>query len=291
MNAPFKPTLTTTDWNEEWKQLQKSRNHADSSEYWDARAATFHQKDAPNSYVLGFIDHLELQEGDTLFDMGCGNGALTVPLASMGHRVISADFSQGMLDALDRSLTAKGLKKLVTSINMSWSDDWESQGITENCVDIAFASRSIATDDLRDSLMRLNRVARRRAAITLSTSMSPRIDEQILVDLGIQAQMGKDFLYAFNILAGEHFHPEVCYLKNNRHDRFDTLEEANASLERMHANILAATSERDHPTINANFTEWKAANLIKDEDEGGTFWHLAKPRRTSWAFISWDTAL
>ena len=50
----FTPLLTTHDWNEEWKELQKARRAADDASHWDKRAATFGSKDAPNPYVERF---------------------------------------------------------------------------------------------------------------------------------------------------------------------------------------------------------------------------------------------
>lgn len=69
--------------------------------------------------------------------------------------------------------------------------------------DVAIASRSIATSDLRDALLRLTEVARRRVCITLATGSSPRVDERILAAVGLPSVLGRDYLYAFNILANE----------------------------------------------------------------------------------------
>ena len=41
MHDEFTPLLTATDWNEEWKELQKVRRHADDAAFWDKRSATF----------------------------------------------------------------------------------------------------------------------------------------------------------------------------------------------------------------------------------------------------------
>ena len=100
MHDEFTPLLTTTDWNEEWKELQKVRRHADDAAFWDKRSATFTTKDAPNLYVEKFLEYAEIRPGETVFDMGCGTGALAVPLGEAGHKVVAADFSQGMLDQM-----------------------------------------------------------------------------------------------------------------------------------------------------------------------------------------------
>ena len=100
MHDEFTPLLTTTDWNEEWKELQKVQRHADDAAFWDKRSATFTTKDAPNLYVEKFLEYAGIRPGETVFDMGCGTGALAVPLGEAGHKVVAADFSQGMLDQM-----------------------------------------------------------------------------------------------------------------------------------------------------------------------------------------------
>ena len=42
-----------------------------------------------------------------VFDMGCGTGALAVPLGLAGHKVVAADFSRGMLDRMSGSAKSR----------------------------------------------------------------------------------------------------------------------------------------------------------------------------------------
>lgn len=172
MHDEFTPLLTATDWSEEWKELQKVRRHADDAAFWDKRSATFTTKDAPNLYVEKFLEYAEIRPGETVFDMGCGTGALAVPLGEAGHKVVAADFSQGMLDQMQARLDAAGVRTVFPKL-MSWEDDWPAFGVREGMTDVAIASRSIATADLRDALLRLTEVARRRVCITLATGSSP----------------------------------------------------------------------------------------------------------------------
>ncbi len=202
MHDEFTPLLTTTDWNEEWKELQKVRRHADDAAFWDKRSATFTTKDAPNLYVEKFLGYADIRPGETVFDMGCGTGALAVPLGEAGHKVVAADFSQGMLDQMQARLNEAGVRTVFPKL-MSWEDDWPAFGVREGMTDVAVASRSIATADLRDALLRLTEVARRRVCITLATGSSPRVDERILAAVGLPSVLGRDYLYAFNILAAE----------------------------------------------------------------------------------------
>lgn len=339
--GPFMPLLTTYDWNEEWKALQRSRRAADDASYWDKRSATFGTKDAPNPYVDRFLELAAIRPGETVFDMGCGTGALTVPLARAGHRVVAADFSGGMLGVLrglldeagvpycdedapgtrergaagderaaagaeaDAGLPAQdanaGFARL---IQMSWEDDWAARGVGPDSVDVALASRSIATADMRDSLLRLTDVARRRACITLSTGSSPRADEALLAELGIAGRAGRDYLYAFNILAGEGFSPEVAYITSMRDDTFATWDDAWASFTRMVDGALrvepsgeaGAEEERERAEAYERLRAWLDDNLLPNPDAGkpdrkgvpqGAL-KTRRPRTISWAFIAWE---
>ena len=294
--APFTPTLTTTDWNEEWKALQVARNHPDDPAEWDARAATFGSKHGSHGeYVGHFLTLANVLPGESVLDMGCGNGALATPLAQAGHPVIAADFSRGMLDAMTADQARKGVTG-VTPVHMSWADDWKAHGVGAKCVDVAFASRSIVTDDLRDSFEKLDRTARRRVCITLPCSSSLRVDSRVLEAVGLGGRLGRDFVYAFNILAGMGITPEVSYIPSSRYDTFDTLEEAQAMYTKM---VFDAASHVTEPTelsdVEAKLASWLSANLVANERAGEATddgvperaLRLASPHRVTWAFIAW----
>ena len=171
--------LQETDWGEEWKQLQRIRRKVDDSQYWNKRSHNFDSKDSPSDYVLEFLELAQIQPGETVLDMGCGTGSIAVPLAQQGCPVIAADFSQGMLDELNRRMKAFGVSQVEPKL-MSWADDWHALGIADKSVDVAIASRSIATDDMAAALDKLHNVARRRCCLTLPTGCSPRMDARVL---------------------------------------------------------------------------------------------------------------
>ena len=64
----------------------------------------------------------------TVLDMGCGAGALALPLAENVKYITAVDFSEAMLDFLDSSIQKKKIKNIKT-IHASWEDDWEKAGI------------------------------------------------------------------------------------------------------------------------------------------------------------------
>ena len=190
--------LTTTDWNAEWMALQQARRKADDPSYWDSRSHTFPTSTEPSAYARRFIELADIQPRETVFDMGCGTGALAVPLGLAGHKVVAADFSRGMFDRMSETLERADVHT-VFPMQLSWGEDWAAKGVRPGMVDVCTASRSIATADMRDSLLRLTDIARRRVCITLTTGSSPRTDERIMAELGLKDALCPDYLYAINI--------------------------------------------------------------------------------------------
>lgn len=297
----FAPKLTTTDWGDEWIRLQEFRKAFDDSSFWDKKAANFHKSMEPNDYVTGFIDCAKLEPGDVVFDMGCGNGAIAIPLALAGYKVIACDFSRGMLsqleDAKSRAEDESGRPLDIEIHHMSWQDDWESHGINPKCADVALASRSIATHDLGESLGKLTSVARRRCSVTLPTGSSPRTDEHILSAIGVQNHLGRDYIYAFMILVQMGYYPEVSYIPSTRKNNYKDFDEAFDSLSRMVEDASRGYLSNDE--INdaiRRLEDWLQDELVDNPDAGHENTHgetegrlmLRGGRMATWADIAWN---
>ncbi len=284
-NDEFIPSLIATDWNEEWKKLQVVREKTDDSTIWDAKAKSFPVKHgSQEGYIAEFLRLAGIEAHETVLDMGCGTGALATPLALQGCDMIACDFSQGMLDVMIADQQNLGVSGVDVKL-MSWSDDWASFGVGPKCVDVAIASRSIATCDLRDSLERLDRVAKRRVCITLPGSSSPRCDDDLLLRAGLEGHVGHDFLYAFNILIQMGVKPEVAYIPNTRIERFDTFDEALdkfVTVAKEAARGYASVEQIE--SIPDRLRNWLEDSLI--EVDG--MLQLAEPRNVVWAFLAWE---
>lgn len=279
---------TAQDWNALWQAKQQARGISHDAAYWNARAKTYTSKDNPNSYTQRFLKLAHVDAAATVFDMGCGTGNLTIPLARAGHSVVAADFSSGMLSKLEEAVAAEGLGDRVRIMELSWDDDWHAAGLGEGQFDACFASRSIATENLLDSLSKLNSVTRKRACITLPCGASPRTDDRMLRAIGFDVQPSYDGAYAVAMLSGIGQLPCLDYIPTTRNDVFDSKEDAfDRYLSMVREYKHWAPEGLTEDALEARVRTWLDENLVPCTDEPGAF-TLAQPRESYWAFIAWD---
>ena len=266
------------DWSSAWKDEQAARRPADDSQYWDDRAPSFAKTAGTSSYAKTFVGLAQIDQDETVFDMGCGSGTLALPLARAGHHVYACDFSQAMIDLMMQRARLEDVDGLIHPELLSWDEDWSH--IQAPICDVAIASRSLATADMESALRKLDSMARRRVCITLTTGLSPRADEVLLKVIGRALPAYPDCVFAFNILWSMGIQPELAYIRSERKSDFESFEEAVDKT----CEILNATPEE-----RTRLIEYSAEHLHESiRADGARVWEYDHTRVTSWAFISWD---
>ncbi|HBT94830.1 MAG TPA: hypothetical protein DEB24_01380 [Coriobacteriia bacterium] len=216
-------TLLGMDWREKWIRYNRARKAPDDAGFWDGRAKSFNHYAGMSAYAESFIDLLDADPGSSFLDMGCGSGTLAIPLARAGHRVVAADFSQGMLAELERSIAAEGLDAVTTvrlDFNAPWSE-WLAAGLEEKSVDMALASRSTMVDDLGSAFEKLERVARKKVAVTMATEYGPRGNKHLGEPIeGVDGEITfvPDYIFAMNILFQMERFPELHFINADKVD-------------------------------------------------------------------------
>lgn len=266
------------DWNEAWKEVQRTRRHADDQAFWDKRAPSFAKTAGTSPYAATFLERAGVQAGQTVFDMGCGSGTLALPLAERGIEVWAADFSPVMLELMMQRAEADGTADLIHPIELSWAQSWD--GLDLPTCDFAFASRSVATEDLRDALVKLDARASRRVCVTLGVDSSPRSDPVMLAVVGRAPEQHPDYIFGMNILWQMGRQPSLSYIRSDRASEFESPEHA---IEKTCQIIEATPEER---VLLEEYTRDHLKQGIGQD--GNPCWMYDHRRVTSWAFISWD---
>ena len=205
---------------------------------------------------------MKLDDAQSLLDVGCGSGILSLPLARRLKRVIGLDFSQGMLDALTHAAAQEGIHNIDT-VKLAWADDWAS---VPRC-DIVVASRSTLVEDMEAALLQLNDKANKRVYLT-HLAGGGAINRAASEAIGRAMPTLPDYIYVLNLLHQMGIHPKLDYLEtaaDRRQHDFKTFS-------RHAAWALAALSEEELVRLQ----QWY-------EREGR---HATLPLR--WAFISWE---
>ena len=149
---------------------------------------------------------------------------------------------------------------------------------------------------LRAALLKLTMVARRRVCITLPTGASPRTDDHVIEALGLASRVGRDHLYAVNILSSMGFEPELTYIKSSRHDTFETFDDALRKYDDMVRKACALLPETRTQIALSKLKPWLETQIVENEDAGkpgergipqGALC-LREPRTITWAFIAWN---
>lgn len=273
-------SLAGVDWQEAWEREDSLRAKPADASHWSCMAKSYGERSL-SEYEAAFIERAGIQPGQTVLDFGCGVGLLAIPLAKMGCRVVACDFAQGMLDRLAENARAAGVDGLIESHLIAWDDDWQAAGILPDSVDVAIASRSIATRNLLGALTKLDQTARQRVCVTVAAGRSPRRDERAFAVVGRSRPPVADFAFCANVLLQHGVFPEVSYIVTHSRPAFADRDEAIESLTDMLGGPLApeelARLEAfldEHYSIDP--TAHPARAYASDE-----------LREVRWAFISW----
>ena len=248
--------------------------------FWDRRARHFRGGDEDSPYVAGFIALMDPRPGESVLDVGCGSGALALPLARAGHPVTGLDFSAGMLDLLRRQAAEEGLES-VQAIRAAWDDDWRESGVP--VADVVIASRSLDVHDLRAALLKLDSFARRRVCITLPADglLYPQLLAREAV--GRPCSRRGDQATAVNVLRQMGIEPEVGALEHVSAGRYESPEAALESLRRM----IRPADEREELALS----RYVARHLIEETaPDGQTAWKQEPEITVRWAFLAWGRA-
>ncbi|WP_373073060.1 class I SAM-dependent methyltransferase [Sulfurimonas sp.] len=247
------------------QQMDVSTFKGKNSEDWDKRANSMNNNVHNSIYTKTFIDKIDTSDADSLLDVGCGPGTISLAIADKLSNVYALDYSSGMLDCVEKNCEEKKIDNIST-INKSWYDDWDE---VPNA-DIVVASRSMEVKDIKDALMKLNSKANKRVYLTTKVGGS-FIDNKILNQLSREIYPRPDYIYLVNVLHSMGIYAKVDFIKSEN---------------------TKFSSSRDDEFVEK--VAWSLGELSNDEKEvlkkyyNTTYKFKKTDEYMDWALISWD---
>jgi FkbM family methyltransferase len=170
-------------------------------------------------YNEQFLSLLDLSNINSVLDVGCGVGNLSLRLAKSVKEVNSLDYSPVMLEILQENAKEKKIEN-INIINKSWYDSWDE---VANC-DLVIASRSMEVKDMKEALLKLKNKAKKKLAITYKKGGS-FVSEEILEVLQREIIRKPDYIYLVNILYSLGINASVNFIQSEGRSTIYTSKE------------------------------------------------------------------
>lgn len=147
------------DWNRIWKlSLLASRGGCLENSYIKEAAERYDRSEAIRLDGERRANALEVDPSWSILAIGAGPGTLALPLARRAERVTAVEPSPAMVERLKRHIDAEGLSNIRT-LSARWEDLSEEE-VGQH--DLVIASYSLAFLDIREALVKMNRLAKRQ---------------------------------------------------------------------------------------------------------------------------------
>ncbi|WP_072680484.1 bifunctional 2-polyprenyl-6-hydroxyphenol methylase/3-demethylubiquinol 3-O-methyltransferase UbiG [Arcobacter sp. LA11] len=255
------------DFNELYvKQKQDSTFKMKSQDAWDKKAPSMNKKVHNSIYNDELLALVNTNDCESLLDVGCGVGNLSLKLATKLKEVNSLDYSSGMLDILKENANEQNLTNIKT-INKSWYDSWEE---VPKC-DIVIASRSMEVVDMKEALSKLDSQAKKRVYLSYKVGGS-FLSNDILNAMKREIIKKPDYIYLINILYSMKINASVNFVRSEgRSTVYTSQEDFIKSVSWSIGDISDIEKERLITYYNEK---------IKDKEESIDY--------VKWAVISWE---
>lgn len=208
------------DFNELYiKQKELTSFKAKGKEAWDEKAPSMNKRVHKSIYNEQFLEKLDLEGINSLLDVGCGVGNLSLRLADKLDEVYCLDYSSKMLEILNQNAKEQNISNIKT-INKSWYDSWDDVPNT----DLVIASRSMEVKDMKEALTKLNNKANKKVIISYKKGGS-FVSDEILDVMQRKIIKKPDYIYVLNILYQMGINASVNFIQSEGRNTIYTSKE------------------------------------------------------------------
>lgn len=220
----MKQTITNpneVDWIKYWQEALKQKT--DKNKDWDKAAPHFHKRAKKDDYHDLLFSKLILNENDSLLDLGCGEGSITLPIAKQVRKVTGVDSSTKMLELLNQRAQEQNIKNVDTILKSLEDISYEEIGD----YDVVLASRSLnGIIPIEETLKTINEIANKYVFITLFGPENWKIEKEFNEYIGKENKPFPEYNYMFNILYNMGIYANIERLDIKVYREYSSIEEA-----------------------------------------------------------------
>jgi len=249
-------------------------------ERWDSRAEAFARSVSrvidgdsldKDDYYARMMQHVEIQPGWTVLDIGCGPGTLTIPFARKAASVTALDISGEMLRLLKSNAEKHGIAN-IRYIHRSWEETCSTDTIEPH--DVVVASRSLMAGNFKESISRIDRLARRAVYMTFPVIHSS-LDREVYRMLGRTLTENPLYLSIYTMLFQMGIMANVDMIRSVRTAQYNGIDDIFDRI-RWRADELSDTDEiKVRKFLEEKFGEQNPSSVITCN------------RESLWALIWW----
>jgi SAM-dependent methyltransferase len=189
--------INSINWDRLWQeQMEAASFKGEGREFWDGMAHRLERKkDLKDAYLEEFLKRIDLSNCESLLDVGCGTGAVALPLAKRVRTVTALDLSPVMLQYLAAEIAARA----IGNVSLKQADFPHISPAELGTHDVVIASRSLPMGNLRQSLTRIHEAGRKRCYVTWIAERNES-DARICRLTGNEYHPFPDYLIMVNML-------------------------------------------------------------------------------------------
>ena len=209
------------DWAYFWRKKLEAKK--DRGKDWNKAAPNFGKSARKDDYHTRLIEKINVSKDDTILDLGCGEGSITIPLAKRAKSVTGVDSAYKMLEILNEKAQKEGIGNIKTI-------EEDLTKITIDNVgkhDIIVASRSLnGVLDIKETIANINEIAGKYVYITLFGPNNWKIEREFYEYIDKEYFEFPSHRYFFNILIDMGIYPNVENLNIGQERQYESVEEA-----------------------------------------------------------------
>ena len=209
------------DWDELW--TRKMDKKGDRGKDWSKAAVKYSQRASKDKYTEQLISKMILSKEDTVLDVGCGEGSVTIPLSKEVASVTAIDATDKMLEILDEKIKEQEINNIETikdDVNYVTLEKYGNY-------DIVLASRVVnGIKSPKKVFSNLNEIANKYVFITLFGPNNWKLEKDFFKFINKEYAGAPSYTILINLLAEMEIYANVVNLDVGPVRTYNTIEEA-----------------------------------------------------------------